>query len=123
MYCPPAGKIVREQCLIVRHPPARKEKWRGRSRRSPDVSRAVSRTQPREIEITLFAARQEPAPLEKPPAIKIGGPDRRPCTTKFLPPLPSRGEGATLRQSRGEGFCSSLVARHLSLFFRGEGAV
>jgi hypothetical protein len=53
--------------------------------------------------IVLFAARQESAPLEEPPAIKIGGPDRGPCATYLLPPLPSRGEGATLWQFRGEG--------------------
>ena len=53
--------------------------------------------------IVLFAARQESAPLEEPPAIKIGGPDRGPCATCLLPPLPSGGEEATLWQFRGEG--------------------
>ena len=62
-----------------------------------------STVRPSGIEITLFAARQKPAPLEELPVIKIGGPDRGPFATKFLPPLPSRGEGATLWQSRGEG--------------------
>lgn len=36
--------------------------------------------------IVLFAAQQEPEPLEEPPAFKIGGPDRRSCATS-APPL------------------------------------
>ncbi len=36
------------------------------------------------------------------PAGRAAGPDRRPCATKSRPPLPSRREGATLWQSRGE---------------------
>ncbi len=60
-------------------------------RRALDVAAQENR-------IILFAARQQPAPLEKPQGRRAGPALRRPRgrigLELILPPLPSRGEGA-----------------------------
>jgi hypothetical protein len=48
----------------------------------------------------------------EPALSRAKGPDRGPCATKFRPPLPSRGEGATLWPSRGEGPLSAGHRTH-----------